>query len=388
MNIPRDERGPQAKDRLVQQDRVQQGGIILPTDKALTDEQHAAVREAVREYVTDDHGTQMIPWTQLGSEVGLSPVTICEYMKGKYKGNNDRVAKALNLWLDRHVKRERSQGPSGYIHTWVAEEMAAFVRLADRRQKMAAIVSPSGSGKDMVIEALAEELQGAVVYCDASTTATRLIQAIAEAIGLPVIRDTHTLQGRVVRRLKDRNTILFVNEAQQLARRGASTRCASILRSIYDQTGVPVVMFGSAEIFRFIDDRDPGSGGGQLYRRCLKVNMLNRAAEADDPDRPGGVGRPLFSKDEVRAFLAMKQVKFSGDGFVLLWQLANLTEHGTLGLCGDVVDTVADLWPEAAITREHIFGALSLLLDAEAELIQGKIAAAEAQAPRARAAAG
>lgn len=252
----------------------------------------------------------------------------------------------------------------------------ASVRLADRRQKMAAIVSPSGSGKDVVIAALAEELNGVVVYCDMSMTPTRLIQAIAEAIKLRVINETYELKRRIIRRLKDRSTIIFVNEAQQLARRGTGAKCASVLRSVYDQTGVPICLFGSAEVFSFIDDRDPASGGGQLYRRCIKVNMLNRARLTEDPDHAGRVGRPLFSKDEVRHFLAMKQVKLSGDVFELLWQVANLTDHGTLGLVGDVVETIADLYPGDPITAEHVHTALALLLDAESEVIQAKLESA------------
>ena len=99
--------------------------------------------------------------------------------------------------------------------------------------------------------------------------------------------------------------------------------------------------------------------------------------------------RPLFSKDEVRQFLAMKQVKLSGgDVLKLMWQIANLTEHGTLGLCGDVVETIADLWPGESITREHVFSALTLLLGSEAEVVQAKVEADAAGTAPAQADAG
>lgn len=92
----------------------------------------------------------------------------------------------------------------------------------------------------------------------------------------------------------DRGRKLSPDEAMRrwcVSRRGTGMRCASALRRIYDQTGVPVIFFGSAEVFKIVDDRDPASGGGQLHRRCIMVNMLDRAREADDPDRPGRLGR-------------------------------------------------------------------------------------------------
>ena len=369
-----------AMDRLVEQDRiVSTEAIMLPIETELTAEQHQSVRHAVNDFTTDDKGERVVALNKIAKECGLSASIVSEFMKDRYKGDNDRVARALNLWLDRHVKRSRSQGRRVFVDTWVASEMAAMVRLADRRQKMAAIVSPSGSGKDMVIAALADELDGIVIYCDASTTATRLVQAIATDIGVPVIGETYKLKQRVIQRLKDRSVIILINEAQQMSRAGTGARCASILRSIFDQTGVPIVLFGSAEVFAFVDDRDPASGGGQLYRRCMKLNIINRARVTNDPDRPGQVGRPLFSKEEVKRFLAMKRVKLTGDVFRLMWHVANLTEHGTLGLCGDVIETIADLWSGDKITTEHVYSALALLLDSEADVIQARIESNEAE---------
>lgn len=380
-----------ATDRLAGQDRILDTDVImLPLDEKLTDEHIEAVRQAVHAFITDDAGVQMVTNKEIANEIGFSPAVISEFLKAKYKGDNARLARQMNLWVDRHRKRQRAQGNRGYITTWACERMAAYVRLADRRQKMVAVVAPSGAGKDMAIEVLADELNGAVIYCDTRTTATRLVHKIAESIGVKVINDTAQLERRIIKRLKDRSMVLMVNEAQTLAGRGkVGAACAGLLRSIYDQTGVPIVLFGSAEIFAFIDDRDPASGGGQLFRRCLKVNLMNLARQEEDPDRPGQLGRPLFSRDEVRRFLAMKQVKLAdSDAFDLLYQIANLTEHGTLGLCSDVVEAIADLWPGEAITCEQIYTALSVQLDAELDIVQAKIEAAQAADKPARAKAG
>lgn len=379
MNHDNNEYAGQATDRLTEQDRVlSTDALMLPIDGKLTNEHINAVRESVRNHITDAAGVQEITNKEIASEIGFSPSVISDFMKAKYKGDNSRLARQLNLWLDRRTKRKRAKGKRDYITTWACERMASYVRLADRRQKMAAIVAPSGAGKDMVIETLAEELNGAVIYCDTSTTATRLVHRIAEAIGVRITSKPDQVERRVIKRLKDRSMILFINEAQTLAGRGkVGAKCAGLLRSIYDQTGVPICLFGSAEIFAFIDDRDPASGGGQLYRRCLKLNLLNAAQQEIDPDS-GDQGRRLFSKDEVKRFSSMKQIKLTdADAFELLYQVANLTEHGTLGLCGDVIDAIADLYPGEAVTCEHVYTALAIQLDAELDIVQARIEAAQ-----------
>jgi len=369
----------EATDRLCQTDRIISTDAIMLPDGKLSTEHIDAVRQAIHEFTTDGDGVQKIPNNEIGVETGYSPSTISEFLNAKYKGDNSRIARHLNLWLHRRSDRKRMKGERPYISTWVCERMTSYVRLADRCQKMAAIVAPSGAGKDMVIEALAEEFNGAVIYCDTQTTATRLVHRIARAVGVKVTSSPEQVEQRVIEKMKGRQMVLFVNEAQTLAGRGkVGAKCAGLLRSIYDQTGVPICLFGSAEIFAFIDDRDPASGGGQLHRRCLKVNIMNLAQQTEDPDQPGAMGRPLFSKDEVKRFLASRQVKLADvDAFELLYQIANLTEHGTLGLCGDVISAIAGLLPDEAVTCDLIYEALSMQLDAELDIVRAKIKAGQ-----------
>lgn len=383
-----------AMDRVIEQDRVlSTDAIMLPTDGKLDDERIAEVRQRVRNFITDSAGVQTITNKEVGAEIGFSPAVISEFLKAKYRGDNSRLARQLNIWLDRHSKRRRARGSREYIDTWACQQMAAYVRLADRMQQMAAIVAPSGAGKDMAIDVLAEELNGGpvgVVYCDTRTTATRLVQKIAEAVGVRVITDTSQLERRIVDKLKDRSMVLFINEAQTLAGRGkVGAACAGLLRSIYDQTGVPVVLFGSAEIFAFIDDRDPASGGGQLYRRCMKLNLMNLAAQEDDPDHPGQVGRPLFTREEVKRFLATQKIKLAdSDALDLLYRVANLVEHGSLGLCAKVVQVIAITWPDQPATVDMIYTGLQVQLDTEVDVAQARIEAAQAADKPARAKAG
>lgn len=358
----------EAMDRLVAQDQIMIKARMLP-DGPLEPRHFEGVREAIDDLRQHDKAVTL---SRIAKENEWTPSVVSQFMSGTYKGDNELVCRQLNLWLERRARREMSLGPNDYVSTWVCEEMKAAVGLADRRRKMAAIVAPSGSGKDMVIEILAEKLNGLVVYCDGATTPTMLVKKIAHVMGLRNFRSgsVGAVTERIIERLRDRNRILFLNEAQMLRR-----DCAGIIRSIYDQTHVSICLFGSQEIFSFIDDRataDKASGGGQFYRRCIKVNILNRAEHYIDPNGTGKkMGRPLFTRDEIRRFLDMKGVRLSTDTALdLLWRIANVPEGGTLGIISDIVETCADLFPKKQITTQMINGVMPIILDSEATYLR------------------
>jgi len=320
-----------------------------------------------------DAGKPWISRNQIAREMNHSAATLSAWLKGTYKGNNDNVTHAANMWIDRRARRQESQTPTKYVETWAVQEMAAMVRLADRRQKMAAIVAPPGSGKDMVIDALAEQLNGIVIYCSERTTPFKLLEAWAVALSSRLLRGNGSLERRIIEAMRGRSMIVFLNEAQQLPK-----SCASTIRMIYDETKVPIVMFGSDDIFNFIDDRAGArgaGGGGQFYRRCIKFNLKHRATLAEDPHHPGKAGRPLFTKDEVKKVLqTMPHVRLTGEVLALMTQIANLTRHGTLGLACDVIETIGDLWPGQPITRENVLVALSTLLADDAVKVKAELA--------------
>lgn len=366
----------QAIDRLIEQDRIIVEARMLPTGRPLTEEEVASVREAFLAYTHDAETGKKISQGTVAREIDYSRSVLSNWVKGTYAGDVDKVTHAVNLWLERKARREQATGPSDYVATWVCEEMQAFVRLADRHRKMAAIVAPSGSGKDKVIEVLAEQLNAHVLECNDQMTPRQFLIALADELGLRVLSSPNmTLLREINKRLKDRSCLLFLNEAQQLRR-----KCASVIRSIYDQTGVPIILFGSEDIFSFIDDRatHSASGGGQFWSRCIKCNISRRRLADGDPDHPDRAGRPLFTVEEIRKFLAMKRVRLAREVLTLVWRIAQLEEHGTLRLAMDVVGYAADLWPSEPLTREMILEALDLAQDTEAAIVRNKIDRAEA----------
>lgn len=363
MNDPQDSKprrepaGGRAMDRMVRNEILNQEARMLPTG-TLSGHQINQVRRDLRDYL-DDHE---ITIEAARREIGYGASVLSQWLAGKYKGSDEKVARAVDHWLERRRRRDASRCPNEYVETWVAEQMRAAVHLADRRVKMAAIVAPSGSGKDMVISVLAEQMQGVVVYADPEMTPKKLLEAIARQINVaPRSRNTNVLN-RVVEKLTNSNRVVFINEAQQLRQ-----ACAATLRAVHDQARVPVCLFGSAQIFRFIDDRDLSSGGGQFWRRCIKIDIANRLGKVQDPDNPGRMRERLFTAEEVRRFLAMKKLRLAREVVDVLAAIACLQNHGTLGLVGEIVETCVDIFRDQEITVDLVYDVLPMLLDDEAD---------------------
>ncbi len=346
--------GSRATERLVELDRIQNEARMLPQGKKLTAAQIRGVRAAFQDFNEGDNGGWRYPLARVAKDIDRSPSVVSQWLADKYKGDVDSVTRLINLWIERVSRREQSQHVNTYVETWVCEEIAGWVRHADKRQKMAAIVAPAGSGKDMIIKVLAEEMDGHIIYCDQDTTSRELLKLIAATIGLKVTHGSaKAIQRSVVNSLKGRSTILFLNEAHQLHQ-----RCASTVRSLFDQTGVPIIMIGASEIFSFVDDRV--NGGGQFARRCLMIDINKRLGRTADPDNPERLRERLCSPAEIRRFLAMKKIRLADDDVLsLLTALACADGSGAIDLVNELVETVVEWWPGELVTRENVLEVLA-----------------------------
>lgn len=334
---------------------------MLPTDRTLSTAEIDDVREAVRDFIFDG-AKRRISNSTIAKATGYTASVISQFLNGSYPGNNDEVARKLNNWLERRCQVEDSSKEEIFIRTHVVELISGTIAMAYRLRRMAAIVSPSGSGKDKVIKELTKKYNTILLYAERrSTTPTSLVRTIGDALGLRL----RTVQmgdamPRVCDALRGRDRVIIINEAQQLR-----PECASVIRAIYDQSDTPIILIGSMEILNFIDDRD--SGGGQFSRRCIRLNILERLA-VEPFKGPGGKqlegGRPLFTADEVQKFLEARQIRLTPEAFSLAVILANLIEHGTFGLMCDVIEDAFETYVTGAkgLTRNHLLSAMTLRL--------------------------
>jgi DNA transposition AAA+ family ATPase len=253
--------------------------------------------------------------------------------------------------MERDRRREDAERPRDYVSTWVADSMRSIVYQADKQQLMAAIVAPAGCGKTKVLKALTEELRGVYVYCDPNITERELLYKIACAVDWK--RDIGTkvaMLRHIIAKLQNTKRVIFLDEAQQLH------RAISAVRSIFDQAEVGIIMAGTQEIMRYVDDR--ADGRGQFSSRCIRFNVLEEIRNAESPNG-GSAGRDLFTMEEIKKFFATRKIRLATDAMRLMWLLACQPSHGTLRLIEKLASIAADLNRKAEVLeREHIMIAL------------------------------
>jgi DNA transposition AAA+ family ATPase len=300
-----------------------------------------------------------IPDSQAAREIAVASSVVSQFRGSKYAGDNERVARALNDWMERHARRKKATLPLEYVTTQVAEDMRRVISMAHATTSIAAIVAPAGCGKSMVLQIMAEQMGGAYIYCTAMLTPRTLLTALARSLGLGKgSAAAATLLADICDKLRGTARPILCDEAHLLR-----PECLACLRAVHDQAAVAIILAGTDEILNRINDRS--GGRGQMASRCLRYNALEHSMNVEGspsgPDGKRGVGRPLFSKDEIRALFAKSAVKFDAGGLELLWAVACLPDRGTLRTARRLVQHVLERYPEDAVTRDRLRWAAKLL---------------------------
>jgi DNA transposition AAA+ family ATPase len=301
---------------------------MLPVGLQLSDLDHLKVRELCNEHIVR-YG---IAQKTIADQIGMSPGVVSEWCRGVYGGDMDKLTRRMNAWLESDARMRHANIDIPYVTTWLAEAMTSMINLACDRQSMLAIVAPSGTGKTMVIKASADRRRGFCVYCDEHTTTKNFLEALSRAVlPEPKARSIPAMRDELINKLRGTRRPVHVDEAHLLRK-----PAFGVVRSIFDQTGVPFIFVGTQKIIERIDDS--AGGDGQFYRRCRMWNAIEHIINLDNPGSTNA-GRPLFSLQEVQEFLSHQDVKLTSDSLEMLWGLACIPGKGSLGIVRELVGT-------------------------------------------------
>jgi len=336
-------------DRLNERNRILVEARMLPASAMLTDEQIRQIVDHFKEYIV----AHDIKPRQVAREVNYSAPVLSDWMALKYKGDVNRVTRAINNWIERDARRRASLRPQDYVKTWVAESIRSYICLADRQGSMAVIVAPSGTGKTLVLTTIAEEMRALYVCCSDQMNVRSLYLKIARMLGwVNKCARRSELEQFIVDHLDGTGRMILIDEAHQL---GPSIRA---LRTIHDQAQVPIVFCGTDAIERAADDREHGRG--QFASRCIYFNATEQVRNVRDPDREAR-DRDLYTVEEVRAFFARSKIRFDRCGFKLMWALACLPGSGGIRLLERVVKLLNECTDSETFTRNDVVEALRMI---------------------------
>lgn len=212
----------------------------------------AELRERIRGFMQETG--RNIKETAEGA--GLSRSTLSLYLDEKYSGNEQKVEAALEEYLNRMygfkvsgsteaaiIKRNFLFGSSD------ANEIVSTCGECRDFAKIGIITGLPGYGKTYTLRFFARQKRVAYVECSSSMSCQHLVKAIREELHIYGTGNSTYEQICAIREFFNTNKgwLLIIDEADKLMTR-TTTKKMEILREIFDQTEVGLVLAGEPEL--------------------------------------------------------------------------------------------------------------------------------------------
>jgi DNA transposition AAA+ family ATPase len=332
-------------------DRLWQDARVQPLEDDLMDVKTTEGLSASRDFVNRTITDGMVSAADLARRTNIKASAISAFRNDKWKGSAGTqctVASTLCKAINGIIRQKQADATKidGFVRTRVAEQIFALTEYARKRRMIAAFVIPAGHGKSTALQAVAEDVPGAVLLTvtRARASAKSFLQLFARALGLDEQGRAEDIQDRIVNRLVGSDRLVLIDEAHKL-----QVPALDSLREIWDEAKVPVVMAGTPSFKNTLTSQRVGTVArellDQLYSRVGMFRDLSDLVSQSEDD-PG----QLVNREDIRKVFARGRVRISTDGIDLLCKIANSPASGGLRVCRDLVQIVADLYPGETIT--------------------------------------
>lgn len=183
-------------------------------------------------------------------QIGVSGATLGLWLRGEYQGNVAAVETKVARWLytRREAERLSLEGAGLGIHRDLAvtEEVSAVLARAQTAGDIVLVCGRSGGGKSWAAEHYCESRASAfyVSMTCSVRTISGLLKRVSESVGAyGDHRSAMETEGRVIDRLRDRGSLIVIDEAHHLR-----ALLLDELRCIRDLAGCGVALIGDDSI--------------------------------------------------------------------------------------------------------------------------------------------
>jgi DNA transposition AAA+ family ATPase len=158
-----------------------------------------------------------ISQNKAGEGAGYTGSVVSQYLAGSYKGAVEEVEAALRTWMVREQKR-RARKYIPIAQTETLTRIINAVNIAHEEMDIAVVVGETGTGKTTAARKYIEENSHSAVLIevDKSMTALGFVRELAEALRIDRHGNLAELTKRVWSALRDRDTVVIVDEADYL----------------------------------------------------------------------------------------------------------------------------------------------------------------------------
>ena len=208
--------------------------------------------------INDYLGATKTSIATLANEIpGYSRPTISRYLSGKYEGDITAIEQLLAEWLARRtgeaVDVPERPGKTGrkpaFLETRDAVNVLGVCQSCQEYIGLGIVVARSGYGKTYSLRQYAKLPRVAYIECDDTMSSRDLVEAIEKSLGIPSGYGTIWRRVNGIRDFFNTNKgyLLIIDEADKLVSKYTQKKM-EILRAIYDQSDVGVVIAGEPKL--------------------------------------------------------------------------------------------------------------------------------------------
>lgn len=329
-------------DALAQDARFCEEARMLPPEGRLDKEQMDLARSTLQRYIDE----KQIPIAQVSKQIGRAPSTLSDWLRGRYSGDSDKLARMAMLFVEQHSRGAKPGMPAGFVTTRIAERALAVMREVQRTRTIGLIFGCAGVSKSLVCRAAESGLIVGSVHIEAmrgSHRAPQFAKLWARRLGLRWGGALGEVEDRIITALRGSNRLQLIDEAHYL-----SHDALDVVRDVHKQAGVGVVLLGTVDVDRAVDDATAFYG---QFARLISYRY-------DILEEQMSGGQPLFSVDEIVQLAASMQLKLEGDAAEFLTELACVPGWGGLGAAATLLLKARVLAKDAPISMADLNDAL------------------------------
>lgn len=246
-------------------------------DQTFSPEEIDAIRAQARSVMEAEGLSQ----ADVARAAGVAYGTFAGWFAGNYKGNNDRVAGSVQIWLVSRDERKQAAAavpkPPAFIPTRSAQGFLEALRFAQVMPEIAVIAGGAGIGKTTAARQYGSTNPNVwlATMDPASSGVATMLAELAETIGV-VERSAAKLPRAIGRQVAGREGLIIVDEAQHL-----QPVALDMLRSLYDRYAVGIALVGNETVYARLEGEGRKASFAQLFSR-LGMRVTQARPKADD----------------------------------------------------------------------------------------------------------
>lgn len=225
----------------------------------------------------------VVSQASIAKESGVSKTTVNQFLKGAYPGDNQKVAKDLEAWLEfRKEKATALPEVPGFVETTTVKQIWNTLQYAQIASSISIIFGNPGVSKTQAIRQY-QRKNNNVWLVTISPSRNSVLECLYEiALELDIRnapRRSGPLARMIVNKLTDTQGLVIIDESDQLTHEALEE-----IRSIQERAEIGFALVGNHQVYSNLTGGKRDVDFARLFSRIAKKLVINKVKKYDVRD--------------------------------------------------------------------------------------------------------